>query len=262
MTKEEVRSYVLQLGVDDVGVASAADYRSPRSKPLETIFPGVKSLVVMAYRELASCESPNAHVALNGRLDLMEFSRGCNYRLARFLQRECGAKAMTVPVSYPMEMSRETRGTVGEVSLRHAAVAAGLGTFGRHNLVVHPRFGSRVIFSAVMTDAEWASDGPVGTRTCTDCGLCVEQCPGKALGEEGRTDAMKCIRNSQPYGLSGAIGFWSRHADAPPEERKSMFKDDFFWRMYQAGHIGPQYFCFRCISSCPAGQGARAVSSP
>jgi epoxyqueuosine reductase QueG len=256
--KEEVRSYALQLGVDDVGIASVAEYRSPRSKTLDSIFPGARSIIVLAYRELASCESPNSHIALNGRLDLMEFSRGCNYRLGRFLQMECGAKSMTVPVSYPMEMSRETRGTVGEVSLRHAAVAAGLGTFGRHNLVVHPRFGSRVIFSAVLTDVEWEPDPPAEARGCTDCGLCVENCPGKALAVEGRTDVMKCIGNSQPYGLSGAIGFWSRHADAPPEERKEMFRDDFFWRMYQAGHIGPQYFCFRCIGSCPAGQGVGA----
>ncbi|MCL5966372.1 MAG: epoxyqueuosine reductase [Deltaproteobacteria bacterium] len=254
MVKEDIRSYAMGLGIDDAGFASAADYRSPRSPRLETIFPGVRSLIVLAYREIESCESPDMHIALNGRLDLMEFSRGCNYRLARFLEREYGARAMTVPVSYPMDMGRTTKGTVGQVSLRHAAVTAGLGILGRHNLVVHPRFGSRVIFSAVLTDLDLPSDRPLEARLCMDCGLCVEGCPGRALDEAGRTDVMKCIRNSQPYGLSGAIGFWTRHADAAPEERKAMFRDDFFWRMYQAGHIGPQYFCFNCISACPVGR--------
>lgn len=257
MVKDDIRTYALGLGADDAGFASAADYRSPKSPPLETIFPGARSLVLLAYRELASCESADMHIAQNGRYDLMEFARGCNYRMARFLDREYGARAMTVPVSYPMEMSRATMGTIGQVSLRHAAVAAGLGTFGRHNLVVHPRFGSRVVFSAVLTDLDVPSDRPLAVNPCTDCRLCVERCPGRALDEAGRTDVMKCIRHSQPYGLSGAIGFWIRHADASPDERKAMFKDDLFWRMYQAGHIGPQYFCFQCISSCPVGQAPR-----
>ena len=257
MVKDDIRSHVMGLGADDAGFASADDYRSPRSPALDTIFPGARSLVLMAYRELASCESPDMFIAQNGRYDLMEFARGCNYRLARFLDREYGARAMTVPVSYPMEMSRATRGTVGQVSLRHAAVAAGLGTFGRHNLVVHPRFGSRVVFSAVLTDLDLPSDGPRADNPCTDCGLCVERCPGRALDGAGKTDVMKCIRHSQPYGLSGAIGFWIRHADASAEERKAMFKDDLFWKMYQAGHIGPQYFCFHCIGSCPVGRRGR-----
>lgn len=262
MVKDDIRTYAMGLGADDAGFASAVDYRSPRSPALDTIFPGARCLVVLAYRELASCESPDMYIAQNGRYDLMEFARGCNYRMARFLDREYGARAMTVPASYPMEMSRATKGTVGQVSLRHAAAAAGLGTFGRHNLLVHPRFGSRVIFSAVLTDLDLPSDPAPAGNPCTDCGLCVERCPGHALDEEGRTDVMKCVRASQPYGLSAAVAFWMRHADATPDEKKAMFKDDLYWRMYQAGHIGPQYFCFQCIASCPAGQARREGGAP
>jgi len=254
MLKQNIRTYILGLGADDAGFVSSADYRSPRSPELESIFPGNRSIVLLAYKEMDSCDSPDLHVAQNGRYDLMEFSRGCNYRLARFLEKEYGARCMTVPVSYPMSMGKETKGTVGQVSLRHAAVRAGLGALGRHNLVVHPRLGSRVIFSAVLTDLDLPSDRPLDSHPCNDCGLCVENCPGRALDEAGRTDVMKCIKKSQPYGLSGAIGFWSRHAEASPEERKAMFRDDFYWKMYQAGHIGPQYFCFKCLSSCPVGR--------
>lgn len=257
--KEEIRRFILDMGVDAAGFAAATDYDSPRSPRLESIFPRVKSLAVLAHRELDSCESANPHVAMNGRLDLMSFSRSCNYRLSRFLERRYGAKTMTVPASYPMEMSRETKGTVGEVSLRHAAVAAGLGGFGRHNLVVHPDLGSRAIFTAVLTDLPLSSDDPVRGPLCTDCGLCVTNCPAKALDTEGTTDVMKCLKASQPYGLAGTIGFWSRHADASPDEKKAMLKDDHFWRLYQAGFVGLQYFCFSCIGTCPAG---RVASGP
>ena len=129
----------MSLGVDDVGVTSVKDYKSPKSPNLESIFPGAKSLVVLAYKTLSNCESSNMQIAMGGRLDEMEFARSSNYRVARFLERELKAKAMTVPPSYPLYMSYETKGTLGDVSLRHAAVAAGLVNFCRHNLVIHPK---------------------------------------------------------------------------------------------------------------------------
>src|SRR4030043_1646454 len=174
--KDKIRDFVLGLGVDDVGIAAVKDYKSPRSPDLQGIFPGAKSLVVLAYQELSNCESENMQIAMGGRLDILEFARSSNYRMARFLEREFKAKAMTVPPSYPLYMSYETRGTVGDVSLRHAAVAAGMGNFGRHNLVIHPTLGSRVIFTAVMTNLDLLSDPPVTERLCTDCNICIENC--------------------------------------------------------------------------------------
>ncbi len=252
--KKKIREFVLGMGVDDVGFAAVADYNSPRSPKVETIFPGAKSIVVMAYKELSTCESENLQIAMNGRMDVMEFSRSCNYKLARFLEREFDAKAMTIPVSYPMLMNYETSGAVGEISLRHAAVAAGLGNFGRHNIVIHPKFGTRVIFTAVLSSLELPSDPPVTEDLCTHCDLCVQECPAGALNEAGKTDVNKCFRSSQPYGLGATIRFWSKFADSTPEEQKKLVKDVDFWRLYQAGFIGPQYFCFNCLKSCPAGQ--------
>jgi len=250
--KEKIRNFALGLGADDVGIANAADYKSPQSPALDSIMPGARSLVVMAYKELSSCESPNMQIAMNGRLDVMEFSRGNNYKVARFVEKE-GGKAMTAPISYPLEMTERTMGAVGDVSMRHAAFAAGLGSFGRNNLVLHPRFGSRVVYTVVLTDLDLPSDPPAAGDICTDCGLCVESCPSKALDQEGKTDVGKCLRNSQPYGIGGAIRFWSKFGDASPEEKKAMVRDTNYWRLYQANMIGFQYFCWNCMKSCPVG---------
>jgi hypothetical protein len=43
---------------------------------------------------------------------------------------------MLVPVSYPLDINPKNSGLAGEVSLRHAARAAGLGIFGRHKLTL------------------------------------------------------------------------------------------------------------------------------
>ena len=212
-------------------------------------------MIVMAFQELAACGSPSPHMAMGARLDLMEFSRSSCYRLGRFVEGKLGSPAMTVPVSYPMDYRTPEKVGVAEVSLRHAAIAAGLGTFGRHNLVVHPRFGTRVIFAAVLTKLDLAPDPPVEKNPCTDCGLCVSSCPSGALDADGKTDVMKCLRNSQPYGMGGSIAFWSRFGDATSTEQKAMLRSPEYMSLYQSASIGNQYFCFHCFTACPIGKG-------
>lgn len=249
--KDKIKQYARSLGADDVGIANIADYHSPRTPDIETTFPGVSSIVVMAIREMSHVESDNPRIAMNGRMDVMEHSRSMNYKMARFLENECGARAMTVPGSYPLEMNTRTMGVIADVSLRHAAIAAGLGVFGRHNLVIHPRLGSRVLFAAVLTDLDLPSDPPVTEDLCTECGICVDECPAQALEQEGFTDCGKCLKVSQPYGLGKIIGFWNRFISAEPDEQRKLFMTDDFWGIYQAQFIGFQYHCFKCYASCP-----------
>ncbi|UFS70834.1 hypothetical protein LPW11_01295 [Geomonas sp. RF6] len=251
--KERIRTFAQSLGIEEVGFASSEDYRSPRSPELESLFPGVRSIVVLAFPELSSCQSPSPQMAMGARLDLMEFSRSACYRIARFVENHLGAPAMTVPISYPMDFSRREKMAVAEVSLRHAAVAAGLGTFGRHNLVVHPRFGTRVLFAAVLTALDIPSDPPQEKNPCTSCGLCVRGCPAGALEEEGKTDVVKCLGKSQPHGMRASVGFWSRFGDASPEEQKGMLQSPEYFSMYHAASMGYQYFCFNCLAACPVG---------
>ncbi|MRR57208.1 MAG: epoxyqueuosine reductase [Deltaproteobacteria bacterium] len=214
-------------------------------------------MIVMAFRELSACESPSPQLAMSSRLDLMEFSRSACYRVARFVETQLGSPTVTVPVSYPMDFATPHKIGVGEVSLRHAAVSAGLGAFGLHNLVVHPKFGTRVIFTAVLTKLELASDPALELNPCTRCGLCVHACPAGALDDEGKTDMLKCLGNSQPYGIRANIGFWCRFSGATPEEQKEMLQSPEYLSLYQAGFIGNQYFCFRCLAACPIGRSVR-----
>jgi epoxyqueuosine reductase QueG len=187
--KGKIKEFVLDLGVEDVGFGAVSDYNSPLSPSVDSIFPKAKSLVVMAYRELSNCESANQRIAMGGRLDSMEFARSCNYKVSRFIEKEFGTKAMSTPLSYPLNMQPENRfGLVADFSQRHAAVAAGLGNFGRHNLVIHPRLGTRVLFSTILTELELTPDPKVTEDLCIHCDMCVENCPGRALDEEGKTD--------------------------------------------------------------------------
>jgi epoxyqueuosine reductase len=254
--KGKIKKFVLDLGVDDVGFGSVSDYDSPLSPKIETIFPKAKTLIVMAFKELSNCESDNMRIAMGGRLDVMEFMRSCNYKLSRFLEREFKGKTMSTPLSYPLNMmTPEAKyGLVADFSQRHAAIAAGLGNWGRHNLVIHPQLGSRVLFSTVLSDLEIQPDPLVKDDLCLHCNICVENCPGRALDEEGKTNEFKCMKYSQPFGLARNIKFWMKFIDSGPDEQKNMMISPEYMSLYQSAFIGFQYHCFNCYMLCPVNQ--------
>ncbi|MDZ4164243.1 MAG: 4Fe-4S binding protein [Smithellaceae bacterium] len=250
MEKEAIREYARGLGADVVGFAAAGDYRSARTPGLATILPGVQSMVVLGYREIdGALDSANMRTAMSSRMAVMDLAKRNVYLLARRLEDNFNGKA--APASYPLDMGHPNMGLLTDVSLRHAAVAAGLGIFGRHNLVINPRHGSRLIFSAVICDLPFASDPPCEEDLCTECGLCVESCPARALDEEGKTADLKCLKVSQPFGIGRAMGYVKNLMAAEHDERKKLLSDPLFLQLYQASFIGFQYNCFRCIAVGP-----------
>ena len=64
------------------------------------------------------------------------------------------------------------------------AIQAGLGEYGRNQMVLTPEYGPRLRFSKVFTALPMAHDRarPMGlTAYCEGCTLCAEACPPKAL---------------------------------------------------------------------------------
>ncbi len=253
MNREEIRNMGLASGADVVGFAAVEDYKSKRAPDPKAIFPGIRSMIVMGFRELdGGLASDIGRISMHSRLGQMDLTKSCTYRMAKAIEDRFKVKAAPILASYPLNMAAPYMGLVADVSLRHAAVAAGLGNFGRHNLVISPRFGTRIIFTAILTNMDLASDPPVTDDLCNECGLCVESCPARALDEEGKTEDLKCLRNSQPFGIGGAIGFIRKFTAAAPEQQKAMVTDPPFLSLYQASFIGFQYECFRCMAVCPA----------
>lgn len=66
------------------------------------------------------------------------------------------------------------------ISQKHAAQAAGLGTIGRHSLLITPEFGSTLWLGTVLCDHEFVAD-PLKDSICVNCDLCVKACPQNAL---------------------------------------------------------------------------------
>lgn len=70
----------------------------------------------------------------------------------------------------------------GGIFLKDAAVMAGLGCFGKNNLVITPRYGPRIRFRALLLDREAEATGPLEFNPCEDCKQpCRKACPIKAF---------------------------------------------------------------------------------
>ncbi len=68
------------------------------------------------------------------------------------------------------------------VSQKHAAQAAGLGSIGRHSLLITPEYGSMVWLGAVLCEQEFEPDAII-PPICDNCNFCVDVCPINALSK-------------------------------------------------------------------------------
>ena len=84
----------------------------------------------------------------------------------------------------------------GILSLKHAAVLAGLGKMGKNTLLVNERFGNMLWLGAVLVSAELEPDPLAGYEGCHQkCTICLDVCPQHAL--DGVTiDQKRCRTRS------------------------------------------------------------------
>jgi epoxyqueuosine reductase QueG len=98
------------------------------------------------------------------------------------------------------------------------AIKAGLGEYGRNQMVLTPDFGPRVRFSKIFTDLPLALDAPrqLGlARYCQDCTKCADACPPKALprgAPDLGTDSHSTIRGVRKWSADceKCFGYWAK----------------------------------------------------
>lgn len=75
---------------------------------------------------------------------------------------------------------------------RWLAYQAGLGFFGKNNLLIHPVFGSWFFIGALLLNIPLKADKPL-QMGCRDCDACIRACPGQALSERFGFNCERCI---------------------------------------------------------------------
>ena len=98
------------------------------------------------------------------------------------------------------------------------AIKAGLGEYGRNQMVLTPQFGPRVRFSKIFTDMPLDVDvvRDLGlTKYCHNCTICAEACPPKALpkGEpKVGSDSPSTLKGVKKWSANceACFGYWAK----------------------------------------------------
>lgn len=115
-------------------------------------------------------------------------------------------------------------------SFKTAAARAGLGWFGKNDVIITEKYGPRVRLSAILIDEMFEYGQPFTESKCpADCVKCVEICPCKAL------------KNQQ----------WTVNSD-----RSEIIDYQKCNRMRSAfiKKLGRKNACGLCLAACPVGQ--------
>lgn len=204
--KEEIRGIVLGMGVDVCGFANISRFEdAPQGYKPTDIFPACKTVIVfgLALSKGLMLVAP--------RLVYGHFNNDITHRVdavaleaAKLIENRMGYCAVPVPCDSPYEYwDEEKKEGRGLISMKHAAIYAGLGTIGKNFLFLNRQFGNRLTLGAILIDAGLPSDELSGELCLKGCRKCIEHCPVAAI-KEGYVDQSLCRNHT--YGKT-ARGF-------------------------------------------------------
>jgi epoxyqueuosine reductase QueG len=194
LTSEMIKEYALDLGANDCGIASADRFEdAPDGFRPTDIYSECKSVVVILKKMpigaiLAENPIPYTHAAykIYEQID----------RIVMDIMVFCESKRVNsaivpsdVPYLYWDGANAEGKGIL---SLKHAAVNAGLGIMGKNTIFIHPEYGNMVYIGALLVAAELKED-PINVKlSCpADCRICIDACRNNAI-EEGHVNQKLC----------------------------------------------------------------------
>lgn len=177
-----VKNLLLSLGADLCGIAGIDRFSSAPEgfHPLD-VLPSCKSVISFGCRFPAGtllCSSPVPYTrvrnSITPKMDAIALD---------FCQQMEYDRVLCVPIPTNESVWDNRTGRWRSiVSQKHAAQAAGLGTIGRHSLLITPEFGSMIWLGAILCTQELTPD-PLKDNLCSNCNLCVEACPVHALDQ-------------------------------------------------------------------------------
>jgi len=293
---QEIKEYMLEQGVDLVGIAPISRFSECPEKTHPQHYISDATCVISFGMKIMDgvCDvwgeynKPHKSIApyLFYGYGLLNFDMSrIGNNVAKQLLEYKGYKSLMFPPTWFISQYRFLEGVTDEYvsfladfSHRHTAVAAGLGEFGFNGLVVVPKYGSRVRFNSIITNAPLVPDPMYdGPKLCQPekCDYkCVRECPTEALSlddvftikigdkeyEYTKAQKMRCMMGV--YAMVKGTGARTNRT-LPPRERKKITIKDFvegqkrisaFDKLFledSHGIITGDY-CGKCLHGCPA----------
>lgn len=180
VNSKEVKEIMLSMGADLCGIAGMDRFEdAPEGyRPLD-VFPQCKSVISFGCRFPVGtllCPSHTPYTRVRNSITPKMDAMALDFCIE---MEKRGAICVPVPTN-ESQWDKNTGRWRSIVSLKHAAQAAGLGTIGRHSLLITPEYGSMIWLGAVLCSEELEPD-EMRDGLCNGCNLCVEVCPVHAL---------------------------------------------------------------------------------
>ena len=176
----EVKALLKSLGADLCGIADMERFgEAPEGYHPRDVMPGCRSVIVFA------CRFPVGALLCNSHAPYTRVRNSITAKMDAIALDFCieterrGMVCAPIPTN-EAEYDPRTGRSRCIISLKHAAQAAGLGTIGRHTLLITPEFGSMVWLGGVLCMQRLEPDA-VKAPICNGCGLCIQACPIHAL---------------------------------------------------------------------------------
>ncbi len=183
MDSKTVKGMACELGADLCGISAIERFgESPKGFHPCDVLPSCKSVIVLASRFLNSTLFAKSTIPYTDVRN--DITRKMD-RMAINLSYKLESKdVLAVPVNSigPTEWDGTTNKSRGIISLKHAAMLAGMGKIGKNTLLINDLYGNMIWLSAVLISVELASDPIAKYNTCDPkCNICLESCPVDAL---------------------------------------------------------------------------------
>lgn len=167
----------------DFGVVSYDAYLAVTTKSPNAAYSWVKSVLVLAMPYQYKKAANQTGYYLPAR-----FSYGKDYHNIVLHELEDIAKRLQKREKFRYEAKCDIS-YLEEKTLAHLA---GLGSFGKNNLLIHPQFGSFMVLGTLLMDQEFdVYDIPLSFEPCKGCTKCIQACPTQAL--TGGFQRSKCV---------------------------------------------------------------------
>jgi len=265
--KNDIIQFAHQQGADLIGFVSTRhlDAVTPTRYTPARLWPEARTAISIGRRILSGALAVGTgEMVQNARWIAWrtnEILNQCAMEIGHFIEQH-GFKALPLSNGTMVKPEWNNMGLYGELSHRHVAAEAGLGTIGIATYIVTPSFGPRVFFNTILTDAALEPDPKLDFDPChPDCDACIRACPVGAIIRGRRTIKKRlCIPRSNPQGFMALQDYINSVLELPDIESQRQRINDFeFVRLHQAlvQGVGTVAGCFHCMAACPVGLAPR-----
>jgi len=204
-----------QLGLDLFGIADVSGikkYFILSERSLTGLEKAVSLGVRLSAAILAEIEKAPTRLYFHHYRSINMFLDQAALHIANYIQRK-GYRALPIPASQILDWQNQK----AHLSHKQIGYLAGLGWFGRNNLLVNKKLGCQFRLVTILTDMPLKTDQPK-KEDCGDCRICVKMCPAGAIKDNSLDfDHIRCFEKLKEF---------------------------------QKQHLVDQYICGVCVSAC------------